>query len=556
MRLSFVRFFLIIFCFQSFLSYSEVINSVDHKGSQLNLYLDFIKYNLQEKLGILPYILKNPQGSYLEVGTGGDPIAELLSKIPITMSPTIIASDIDQNILNALAVRHPQLQKFLNNKNSGPKLELQQLDATSMVCFPDNSLDGINASAVVHEIVSYAGGMDALDNFFSESLRVLKPNGVLIYRDPESISNKNELVEVYLKTPAMRLFVHIFLFKFLDKEHGRLALSNRKSDKYDPDTVLFTFYKKNESFISKATYHEYLKIRSYEIDFARYHSLVMPRGLCREIERHYLTYLHQCNPLVFINCFPHMNSELYFVNYFAHSTQMIFDEFLRKNSLQMSDGLIDVATKIKLNSTIINNVKCLEYGIPICFSSKVRERLLLDLLRQHNFDPNKYIIPIKENCYLLDYRIFGLLYDYIIEIVFDEINGPVNKDDVVHAEWLKREGEETYIYYSDDELITKVAEVTLGSNDKRDTCFVLCPVSAEQNKFIPRLCYEEVLRDALEIYDIFGFPIEIKEGKRIIHFAKMQLKEAIPIYENIIKSDPEHYYRLRTFTNDILEQIA
>ena len=157
-------------------------NLVDHKNLQLNLYLDLIKYNTQEKLGILPYILQNPKGVFLEVGTGGDPIADLLSKIPDNISPTIIASDIDSNILKLLPTRHTVLNQYLNNIN-GPKLELLQLDATKMDCFEDQSLDGINASAVVHEIISYAGGTDALDNFFKDALRIIKNNGVLTEKD-------------------------------------------------------------------------------------------------------------------------------------------------------------------------------------------------------------------------------------------------------------------------------------------------------------------------------------------------------------------------------------
>src|SRR5438445_560663 len=88
-------------------------NPVGHKNMQLSLYLDLIKYNTQEKLGILPYILENPQGTYLEVGTGGDPIAKLLSNIPENISPTIVASDIDESILKLLPIRHPQLSKYL-----------------------------------------------------------------------------------------------------------------------------------------------------------------------------------------------------------------------------------------------------------------------------------------------------------------------------------------------------------------------------------------------------------------------------------------------------------
>src|SRR4029077_11699284 len=102
-------------CIVLFISTKLACNTsnVNHKNLQLNLYLDLIKYNTQEKLGIFPYILENPSGTYLEVGTGGDPVADLLSKIPDELSPTIIASDVDERVLMSLAERHPKLQKYL-----------------------------------------------------------------------------------------------------------------------------------------------------------------------------------------------------------------------------------------------------------------------------------------------------------------------------------------------------------------------------------------------------------------------------------------------------------
>jgi hypothetical protein len=533
-------------------SEASIINTVDHKNLQLNLYLDLIKYNTQEKMGILPYILANPEGVYLEVGTGGDPIAALLAKIPDTISPTIIASDVDDAILKLLPVRHTQLNKYLAPyKTTGPRLKLQQLDATSMHCFADDYLSGINASAVVHEIVSYAGGVHALDTFFAEAFRVLKADGVLIYRDPEAVTNKDELVNAYFKTSAMRLFSHIFLVKFLDDACGKLALSGRKYKKYDTSNIVFTFYKKNETVPCVLTYQEYFQLRSYEIDFSRPYTICLPRGLCREIERHYLTYLHQCNPLVFVKCLPTIDSNSYFVNYLAHSTCAILEDFLYKNGTSLSNGTIGMNARRIMEHKISNNMQTIEYGILLHFSSHHKERQLYALLKRFGFEPSLYIVQIKADECLLDYRIFGLLYDHINEQIFDAYTGPINKDDILHAQWLKREGEETYVYYSDDELITKVAKISLAHHavlrpDEQER-FVLCPISAAHNTFIPRLCYDEVLKSSLEIQDALGYPVEIKEGKRIIHFSKMPFKKAITIYEDIIKEHPQNYVCLQKF---------
>lgn len=548
------KILVVIFLYPLFIK--PVSNVVDHKNLQLSLYLDYIKYNTQEKLGILPYILQNPNGVYLEIGTGGDPIAELLSHIPDSASPTIIASDIDDNILKLLPIRHPQLNKYIVERRFGPRLKFQQLDATAMDCFADNYFSGINASAVVHEIVSYAGGIQALEKFFAESLRVLKPFGILVYRDPEAVNKRHELVEIDLKTPEIRLFTHIFLIKFLDASRGRLATLGRKYKNYDQDNITITFYKKNEIRPCKITFNEYMNLHSFEIDFARKFTICLPRGLCREIERHYLTYLHQCNPLVFVKCFPSVESNSYFVNYLAHSTNTILQVFLEKNEFTIIDGMIDINAKRAIDHKISSTMQTLEFGILLHFKTKQKERQLYSLLKDHNLNPSIYIIPTKHNECLLDYRIFGLLYDDIIEKIFDYQNGPVNEDDLLHAQWLKREGEETYIYYSDDELITKVAEISLHHGSNESEHFILAPLNASENKFIPRLCYHEIIKESVDISDLNGYPIEIKEGKRIIHFSKIPLKEALSIYEEIISTNPHNYENLKKFiTNERVKNI-
>ena len=278
------------------------INVVDHKTLQLGLYLDLIRYNSQEKIGILPYILQKPEGIYLEIGTGGDPVADILAQIPSSAPVTLIASDIDENVLNSLPYRHPELQKHIDAIH-GPKLKLLKLNAIDMSIFEDNYLYGINASAVLHEIISYAGGFEGMDKFFKEATRTLKEDGVLIYRDPEGIFNKSDIVKISLKDKPIRLFTHIFLYKFLDSRGSLLAKSGRKLQIYQRADILFKVYKKNEIVPVVLTYDQYLEIPSYDIDFSRNYVVTLPCGLYRELARHYITYLHQCNPLVLLNVF-------------------------------------------------------------------------------------------------------------------------------------------------------------------------------------------------------------------------------------------------------------
>jgi hypothetical protein len=193
-----------------------------------------------------------------------------------------------------------------------------------------------------------------------------------------------------------------------------------------------------------------------------------------------------------------------------------------------------------IDKSISQETKAIEYGIPLHFTSREKEWKLARILKEHGFDPLTYITCINDGDCLLDYRIFALLYDQITAHVFDAENGPINLQDTMHAQYLKREGRETYTYYSDDQLIAAVGKITYEQSTTAPR-FVLCPISAAHNKCISRLCYEEILRSSLDIFDTSGYAVDIKEGKRIIHFAKMPIDQALGVYHNIVATNPTRY---------------
>lgn len=544
---------------ECFFSQIKAFQGVEHKNLELNLYLDLIQYNTQEKIGILPYILKNPGSIYLEIGTGGDPIAEMLTQIPSTLNITLIASDVEQSVLEALLQRHPKLQKYID-AHEGPKLKLMQLDATDMSVFEDCSLKGINASSVVHEIISYGGGYTAMHTFFQKVSRKLQPGGVLTYRDPEGVWNRQKHVSLTLKNKSIRLFAHIFLCKFLDARGSSLEKAGRKFCDYKPEDIKFIIFKKKAIRSSTLTYEEYLKVPSYDIDFFRTYIIAMPYGLYRELARHYLTYLHQCNPLVYVKCTSDILSGNYVINYLAHSTNKLLSSFLTKNGESLNDEKINFDQKIKLDQHIENLSLVLEFGISVHLSSKRHQCELRNILQTYGLNPYIYIIPINNQDCLLDYRVFGLLYDEINRLIFNEFNGIISAKDEEHAKWLKREGEESYFYLSADELITTVMKITqMQSTDMDDVgtskTFVLCPISIDHNKFIERLCYSEILKNSLEVYDDLGYEVNVIDGKRVIHFSKMTLQEAIDICSQIVKQDPIKYKKLKEYIDSIKVEV-
>jgi len=93
-----------------------------------------------------------------------------------------------------------------------------------------------------------------------------------------------------------------------------------------------------------------------------------------------------------------------------------------------------------------------------------------------------------------------------------------------------------------------VLEITLAESERNQDnqeLYVMCPLSAMHNKFINRLCYTEILKSALEFYDKFDYVVDVNYGKRIIHFGKKTLKEALIICKNIIESNPFEYRNLQ-----------
>jgi hypothetical protein len=538
--------------FQSIFTQSDVINTVQHKNFQLNLYLDKIQYNSEEKIGLLPYILENPNGTYLEIGTGGDPISSLLEKIPSNKDTKVIAADIDKEILQSLPIRHPSLKKYIDAQN-GPKLILEELNATNLYIFNNESLDGINASAIIHEIISYAGGFDGLNKFLLEALRTLKPNGILAYRDPEFISNKYEHVKVNLKNKYIRLFAHIFLYTFLDKTCSQLAQKNIKLNVYESNSLQFTIYKKSDKNPSILNYESYLNTPTEDIDFSRPYSIHMPYGLYKELARHYLTYLHTCNPLLFIHFYPKKDSESYGLEYFAHSTENIFLNFLFLQNISLDNNTIESKTKKIIDLAIEKNVYALERGIKLTFSCANTIQNLEKLLESYHFNTDVYLTKINTTSCKIDYRIFSLLFEKIEKL--GNMNDIVSdQNDIIHAQWLKREGEEFYFYYNTDELITHTLDLCYKNSIEKhvENIFVLCPI---YTKIIHRLCYTSLLKNALEVFTDDGYEKNINDGKQLIHFQKMPLNECISYYEKLIKENEAEYPCLKKWLDTHKEYI-
>lgn len=220
-------------------------------------YLSQFKNNQNEKVffwikEIEQYLKKSyKQYNFLEIGPGSGHTIKFLKdtykdKINITAVDTYpeilesIQSRIDVSTSNACLAKLP---------------------------FKNDHFDGINASSVFHEIYSYGLQTDndyihktkAIIECFREFCRVLKPNGLMFYRDvlsPSNIFTINK--KVHYRKKSWMYFIPWFVEYFLDQ-----PLLD-----YDVNQIKIVKLKNEEMIINS------------------------PVGFHKEIQKHYINFTH------------------------------------------------------------------------------------------------------------------------------------------------------------------------------------------------------------------------------------------------------------------------
>jgi Methylase involved in ubiquinone/menaquinone biosynthesis len=156
-------------------------------------------------------------------------------------SYTIILGDLEKGVLER-AKEHPTIKEHLK-EGSKPLVLLKHLNAVDMETIDDNSLDGIGASALLHEVYSYCTEMGSIDQFLSEVCRTLKPDGVFIYRDPVCLDDAERYSFFRMRTKFLRQFFNIFILKFIENEYSQIT---KKPSNYDVDRITITATIKGE----------------------------------------------------------------------------------------------------------------------------------------------------------------------------------------------------------------------------------------------------------------------------------------------------------------------
>jgi SAM-dependent methyltransferase len=561
----FIFFFLI-----SFIPKANALNdsTVTHKNNNLHDYLNQISKEQEEKTRILSHIINNPHGTFLDIGTGGDSVATIVASLPKGSTATIIAADIDADILQAIPERHPELVPYLQDKEGkkidstqgrqditvdsqkkisekGPTLKLIPMNAANMTPMGDCSLDGISASALTHEIFSYVPTKTGLDQFFTEIARVLKPGGVFIYRDPRWDDNPHQDSLLIIKNSLAKIFTVLFLPRFLDRTFSsRINYQGEcvKPALYEKAHIRFNFFHKHCTTTKKVTLDELLRIPTCTIDFSKNISLEAPRGLISEIQRHYILFLKN----IFITDIIDKNffdKEYVFLDEMGQEQREILEQVLLSYQIKTRK----VPTNLSLFNKIIGEKKNLfeliHNGLLLPIKDKEEVELLCQNLYHKGIDTNQ--LYITDNMLWIDAKLAALLYQgdnkSYLEHVADTTSTPYSV-----FEWLKREGEEFYFYKTTDEIITYVGQLThhhLKGTPKEG--YLLCPLDPTSIQHVTRNLYKSIVESHMAVIDINGNKQNILFDKNIIHFSLMKKEQALNVYKKIVNSSHVHYPKLK-----------
>jgi len=295
---------------------------------------------------------------------------------------------------------------------------------------------------------------------------------------------------------------------------------------------------------------EFIKISTRCIDFNKSLVINLPQGLAKEIQRHYLTFLHQCNPLEFVEAIRLGRGEVYKIKFYTNEVRDQFFKYLEYNGLMMDNDTLSEKAVKQLQQFNNERIKYLDCGIKLQFLGQQVEDSFMEFLKSHTVDSKTCVVKEAHCVIFLDYKIFGLLYEEIKKRFLDTAcMQVVDEAEEETAKYLKREGEEHYFYASPDEFITYVGRTTL--QESSTDCTILAPMNSQENKFIPRLGYQELLTQCSSITDNEGNLVTLKEGKRIINFIKMPVARAVKVYQAIIDNNPADYPTLKMFVQEL-----
>ena len=500
------------------------MNILHHKDSQVTTYLEKLSYNQEEKTLLLGYMKENKQGNYLEVGTGGDSLFYMLQNLCDTDEIKIFGCDVSQSVLAEVISRNENIEKYLHSdKNQSLKLELCVANILKLP-FKNNFFDGINASALFHEVYSYCGGKKAVETSFSEVYRTLKKGGVFLYRDPK-LDRGDEIVTIISKDENFSSFINMFFPYYFSHLVNNNMLKD--SDFCNISFILTTGEKVYLMDIEKMS-----KVPTQKISFGEKFEVVTNKLFASELFRHYITFLVDCNSLKFVEFQKDPLSGFYKVVCHNKKGHNLFNEFIQNYNCSLISYITE-EFKLKIDNNSNDRLSFLRYGISV-FSNNSKDlyKDLKELLGSQYCEIKEY------GMISIDPKIFFCNLNKVEEII-DLHNSIIQSDgfDCVQN-WIKREGKESYFYMNLDEIIAEAFLQSISSNsfEMKDP-FILVPRSEDYIISVQRNYYADILKRECDLISVNNH-LEINDlcSKLIIHFVKIPFNEGILILNTLCRN--------------------
>ncbi len=521
--------------------------NVEHKEEYIDVYLSNISKSMDEKTELLEHIKRNPDGRFIDIGTGGDSIVIMAEQLPKNARPTLIAADIDPLVLASIRKRRPEVERFIDSK-TGPSIELLTMSATDMSCITDNSLSGISASALAHEVHSYTPIKGGLDQFLWEVCRTLEKNGVFIYRDPKWVDDPETQSILTIRSEIGKYYASLFLIKFLDRKFSLIRDYKNaccKPEIYSSADVKMTIYLKNAQKSLQITFEEFLKMPSTAIDYARSFSIEAPKGLLAELQRHYLMYLKNYYPVGLFDFNQFQNA--LDLSILSQEHRELIDAYALKQHASVTDNRIEADQFPRLFKELDTLRKIFSQAYTISTSNNPEVLTFANVLLKDGIDRNLLHIT-DDQTLAIDPKVLTLLFRGKDQNIFRYLGMAGLPLDLL--EHLKMEGEEHYFYKTTDELITYVGQYSryiLKDSPKNRYC--LAPIDAEYVKEASRELYQAVLEKDMPVIDQHGIVQAPVTEKNIIHFQLQPERKAFSTYKNLIAKSPDKFPKLKKWVN-------
>lgn len=459
-------------------------------------YLDTINSHAHEKMQLFEYMKERPEGIFLDIGAWWLTVQDLLLEVPNSPKLMYLAGDLTQGVLDKFAKNNPRIAEYIPNewlqkRMNGMTVWLQKMNATNLN-FADQTISGINVSAVVHEVVSYCW-LSALQTMVKECMRVLEPQWVLVYRDPLQCLRPQEFQCVEIKSKPFKIFSMMFLPVFIWKRKTNVITT------YERDNIIFTRFENNESKEGWIDQLIYKNLQSVQRD--KNMTLTAPRWILQELHRHYLTFLRDYAPDV--------------LNGTKKSSSLRLNWALKKVTIDDPDH--DLEAKWK------------------------------DLID----DQAKWSIVKLKTGYSMDFKVLLMVYPALVQE--NKKNIGFWRNIKLFVEWYAREWQEWYYYATIDQRIAFVAEHSLQCD--QDVSMVLCPNDLSKIQSHPRPRYTQLINEHFkDVIDPWNELFH--DDKCSIHFKKTDIHKAYFILSSLCDSRPGEFIHIQQFVQKTLRPIV